>query len=74
MARLPNYTTKVESDNLEWLLKDPFQYPRLPYNFETLIDDAMSWIMGFMGGILRNLFKSTIDIIANLAGLIVVPF
>ena len=74
VARLPDYTTKVESGNLEWLLKDPSQYPRLPYNFETLIDDAMSWIMGFMGGILRNLFKSTIDIIANLVGLIVVPF
>ena len=27
-----------------------------------------------MGGIFRNLFKSTMDIIANLVGLIVVPF
>lgn len=74
VAKLPDYTTKVESTNMDWLLKDPSQYPRLPYNFETLIDDAMTWVMGFMGGILRNLFKSTMDIIANLVGLIVVPF
>ena len=74
VAKLPDYTTIVESTNMDWLLKDPSQYPRLPYNFETLIDDAMTWVLGFMGGILRNLFKSTMDIIANLVGLIVVPF
>ncbi len=74
VAKLPDYTTRVESTNMDWLLKDPADYPQLPYNFETLIDDAMTWIMGFMGGIFRNLFKSTMDIIANLVGLIVVPF
>lgn len=74
VTKLPDYTNKVESTNLEWLLKDPAEYPRLPYNFETLIDDAMTWIMGFMGSVIRNLFKSTMDIIANLVGLIVVPF
>ena len=46
VAKLPDYTTKVESTNMDWLLKDPSQYPRLPYNFETLIDDAMTWVMG----------------------------
>ena len=55
VAKLPDYTTKVESTNMDWLLKDPSQYPRLPYNFETLIDDAMTWVMGFMGDILRTL-------------------
>jgi len=33
VAKLPDYTTKVESTNMDWLLKDPSQYPRLAYNF-----------------------------------------
>lgn len=74
VLKLPDYTTKVESSSMDWILKDPAEYPRLPYNFETLIDDFMTWAMAFVGGIIRNLFKSTMDIVANLVGLIVVPF
>ena len=37
-------------------------------------DYITSWLMGFVAAVLRNLLKSTLDIIANLVGLIVVPF
>ena len=54
--------------------EDPANYPRLPHNIESLFDYITSWLMGFVAAVLRNLLKSTLDIIANLVGLIVVPF
>ena len=46
----------------------------MPHNIESLFDYITSWLMGFVAAVLRNLLKSTLDIIANLVGLIVVPF
>ena len=64
----------MDAATFDWLLEDPANYPRLPHNIESLFDYITSWLMGFVAAVLRNLLKSTLDIIANLVGLIVVPF
>ena len=74
VGKIPDYTTKMDAATFDWLLEDPANYPRLPHNIESLFDYITSWLMGFVAAVLRNLLKSTLDIIANLVGLIVVPF
>lgn len=72
--KIPVYADRVDNASFDWLLDDPSQYPQLPHNIESLVDYLINWVMGFVATVLRNLLKSTLDIIANLVGLIIVPF
>ena len=74
VRRLPAYSDKLDTTSFDWLLEDPSDYPLLPHNFESLIDYVVSWLMGFVATALRALLRSTLEIIANFVGLIVVPF
>ena len=74
VGKIPDYTTKMDAATFDWLVEDPSNYPTLPHNIESLFDYITSWLMGFVAAVLRNLLKSTLDIITNLVGLIVVPF
>lgn len=39
-----------------------------------LTDVHINWAMGLVSGILRNLLRSSLEIVSNLIGLIIVPF
>ena len=75
LAKVPEYSKQMQGDSLLNLLKDPSaKVPMLPSSLEGLVEDAVKSVMGFIAGMTRNLLNSTIQIVANLVGLIVVPF
>jgi predicted PurR-regulated permease PerM len=75
LAKLPEYSRQMESESLLKILKDPTKgAPTLPSSLEGLLEDAINWVMGFLANVVRNLLNSTIAMVANLVGLVVVPF
>lgn len=75
LAKLPEYSRQMESDSLLKILKDPTKgAPTLPSSLEGLLEDAINWVMGFLASVVRNLLNSTVAMVANLVGLVVVPF
>jgi len=76
LAKLPEYSKQVQGDSLLRLLKEPTAsgVPSLPSSLEGLLEDAINSVMGFLANVVRNLLNSTVQLVANLAGLVVVPF
>lgn len=74
LQKLPAFLAKSNLQDLDAMLKDPSKIPALPSNVDMLIDGLINWAMGFVGTLLRNLFQSSLSIVQNLIGLIVVPF
>ena len=76
LAKLPEYSEQMQGESLMRLLKDPTAAgaPRLPSSLEGLLNDAINSVMGFLASVIRNLLNSTVQLVANLAGLVVVPF
>lgn len=75
MVRMPDLAVKVQSGSFEDMLGGRNGVsPRLPSDFGMLLDYAVNWAMAFVGGVLRHLLLSSIDIVRNLVGLIIVPF
>ena len=76
LAKLPEYSKQMQGDSLLGLLKDPTASgaPLLPSSMEGLLEDAINSIMGFLASVVRNLLNSTVQMVANLVGLVVVPF
>lgn len=73
LVKMPD-VLQVNRSGLEDILNDPKSFPVLPSNFAMLFDDIVSWAMGFVSGIARNLLTSSMDIARNLIGLAIVPF
>lgn len=71
-ARMPSLAAKVHNADLESLFQ--VGIGQLPSDFDMLFDDLVNWGMGFIGGVLHNLVISSIDIVKNLVGLLIVPF
>lgn len=74
LQKLPLFVAKSNIQGLDSMLQDPTKIPVLPSNFDMLIDSLINWAMGFVGMVLRNLLQSSLDIVQNLIGLIIVPF
>lgn len=75
IVKLPEYSEQMHGESLLRILKDPSAgVPMLPSNLEGLLNDAINSIMGFLTNVVRNLLNSTVQLVANLVGLIVVPF
>lgn len=74
LRKLPAFIAKSNIHDLDAMLQDPSKIPALPSNFDMLIDGLINWAMGFVGTLLRSLFQSSLSIVQNLIGLIVVPF
>ena len=75
LLKLPEYSKQMEGESLLRILKDPSAgMPMLPSSLEGLLNDAISWVMGFLTNVVKNLLHSTVEMVANLVGLIVVPF
>ena len=75
IVKLPEYSEQMQGESLLRILKDPSAgVPMLPSNLEGLLNDAINSIMGFLTNVVRNLLNSTVQLVANLVGLIVVPF
>lgn len=75
LAKLPEYSRQVHGDSFFEILKDPSAAaPMLPSSLEGLLENLINSVMGFISGVTQNLLKSTMQIVANLFGLIVVPF
>jgi len=53
---------------------DKTKIPKLPSNFEMLVQDVLSWSMGIVGSMVQNLLRSSLEIVTGLVGLIIVPF
>ncbi|MDO4528556.1 MAG: AI-2E family transporter, partial [bacterium] len=73
LVKMPD-VLQANKNGLEEILKDPAAFPILPSNFGMLLDDVVSWAMGFVSGIAHNLLSSSMDIAKNLIGLAIVPF
>lgn len=74
LVKLPQLAAKSNMHDLEAMLADPSKIPMLPSNFDMLADGVINWAMGFVGSVLRNLLRSSLEIVSNLIGLIIVPF
>ena len=75
IVKLPEYSEQMQGKSLLRILKEPSaSMPVLPSNVEGLLNDAINSIMGFLTNVVRNLLNSTVQMVANLVGLIVVPF
>lgn len=72
--KLPELIKESQVSDLNAFLNDPSKLPMLPSNFDMLVEDVMQWAMGFSGNLLRNLLKSSMDMVSNLIGMVVVPF
>lgn len=73
LVKMPD-VLQANKSSLEEILKNPKTFPVLPSNFAMLVDDIVSWAMGFVSGIAHNLLSSSMDIAKNLIGLAIVPF
>lgn len=73
LVKMPD-VLQANRSGLEDILKDPKSFPVLPSDFAMLLDDIVSWAMGFVSGMARNLLTSSMDIARNLIGLAIVPF
>ncbi|MEE1194490.1 MAG: AI-2E family transporter, partial [Phascolarctobacterium sp.] len=74
LVKLPALAAKSNIQDLDTMLQDPSKIPMLPSSFEMLTDGMINWAMGLVSGILRNLLRSSLEIVSNLIGLIIVPF
>lgn len=74
LVKLPDFLQKAETNNLNIFFDGSGKYPQLPSTFGMLLDEIINWAMIFVSNILKNLLHSSIDIIRNLVGLVVVPF
>ena len=74
LAKMPTFLEKSNIQGLDNMLADPTKIPMLPSNFNMLADSLINWAMGFVSVILRNLLKSSLGIVQNLIGLVIVPF
>jgi len=72
-AHFPEYAQRAHVQDWQAIMKSG-EYPVLPNNLTNLADAAIGWTMGVLGNMLRGLVSSSIHIVANLVGLIVVPF
>ena len=73
LVKMPD-VLQANKSGLEDILNDPSTFPVLPSSFAMLLDDIVSWAMGFVAGMGRNLLTSSMDIAKNLIGLAIVPF
>ena len=73
LVKMPD-VLRANKNGLEEILRDPSTFPVLPSNFGMLLDDIVSWAMGFVSDMARNLLTSSMDIAKNLIGLAIVPF
>lgn len=74
LQKLPHFAAKSNIQSIDTMLNDSSQIPMLPSNFNMLFNSSINWAMGFVSVMLRNLLQSSLDIIQNLFGLIIVPF
>lgn len=75
LSKLPEYSKQMQGESLLRILKDPSAgVPALPSSMEGLLEDAINSVMGFLANVVQNLLNSTVQLVANLVGLIVVPF
>ena len=73
LVKMPKVLAHAKAANLDIVLSQG-NIPQLPSNFSMLFEDILSWSMGFVTDLLRKLLASSMDIVTNLIGLIVVPF
>lgn len=72
-AHLPEYAARAHIQDWQSILRDG-NYPTLPSNLNSITDSMIGWTMGILGNMVRRLISSSMDIVANIVGLIVVPF
>lgn len=73
LKNLPELAQKAHISDWQAILRDG-NYPTLPSNLQNIADATIGWLMGVVGIMIRGLISSSMNIVANLVGLIVVPF
>lgn len=71
VQNLPEMTSNGSMD--AWFT-DKTKIPKLPSDYDMLVQDVLGWAMGLVGSMMRNLLKSSLEIVTGLVGLIIVPF
>lgn len=71
LQQLPELTTK---GGVELWFTDKANIPKLPSSYDMLVEDVLSWAMSMLGSMMRNLLQSSLEIVAGLVGLVIVPF
>lgn len=74
LVKLPGFLAKAESNNINLFFNETGKYPQLPSSFGMLLDELVNFAMILVSSITKNLVSSSIEIIKNLVGLIIVPF
>ena len=75
LKQLPQYTKQLQGDSLRSVLtQSGAGMPMLPSSVESLIEQSITSLTGFIASAVQNLVHSTVDIVSNLVGLIIVPF
>lgn len=74
VSNLPAFDGSNTINSVDSWFTDKSKIPVLPSNYEMLVQDLLSWAMGVVGSMMRNLLQSSLEIVTGLVGLIIVPF
>lgn len=74
VQNLPAWSNTNAAGSVDSWFTDKTKIPVLPSNYEMLVQDILSWAMGIVGTMTRNLLQSSLEIVTSLVGLIIVPF
>ncbi len=74
LLKLPELMATKNVGSIDQFFRNPANFPKLPSSFDMLVDDVLTWAMGLVAQIIKNLLTSSMDILKNLIGLIIVPF
>lgn len=74
VQNLPAITTGTSTNGVDSWFVDKSKIPVLPSSYDMLVQDVLSWAMGIVGSMMRNLLQSSLEIVTGLVGLIIVPF
>lgn len=75
LRQLPAYTKQLQGDSLRNILSHQGTgTPMLPSSLESLLTTTITSVTSFLTGAIQHLVDSTVDVVSNLVGLIIVPF
>jgi predicted PurR-regulated permease PerM len=75
LQQMPAYTKQLQGDSLRNILTHPETgTPMLPSSLESLITSTIASVTSILTEAVQHLVSSTVDIVSNLVGLIIVPF
>jgi len=73
--QLPEVSGRLEGESLRAFIQNTkSKLPQLPGSVSALVDEVIIWAVSFLSDVANHLVKSTLEILSNLFGMVVVPF